>query len=313
MTKRILSVVLSLVMVLSLLPAGLVTAEGSEHIHCMCGQTKTKDATCADCGTKAVVWTGVDALSSTTAPGNYYFTKNISVDPWFITSGEYAFCLCGHNLTSGSAGKRIIDVAGEGVKLTLTDCGAQVGSVTGATGASATGSALCVSTQAQLNLYNIKVTGNKAATNGVILVARGGTFNMYSGQIVGNETGRGAIYVQDDNCVANLLGGTITGNHAKNTGNTAGGGGVYGMKGVINLGGDIQIVGNTSAGREPDLYIRNDQGAKLQLSTVKSMVHGAKVRYNIWTAETDTANLKSVTGAPAAWSSSWLQIGRAHV
>ena len=313
MIKRFLSLVLSLVMVLSMLPAAVVVMAEGAHIHCMCGETVAKDALCASCGTKAVEWTATSTLGASTAPGNYYFTKNIAVDPWFITSGEYAFCLCGHDLTAGSAGKRIIDAAGEGVKVTFTDCAAEAGSITGATGASATGSTLCVNTQAQMNLYNINITGNKAATNGVILVARGGILNMYSGSISGNESGRGAIYVQDDDCVANLLGGIITGNHAKNTGNTGGGGGVYGMKGVINLGGAIRIVGNTAAAREPDLYIRNDQGAKLQLSADKPMENGAKVRYNVWTAETSTTDLKTITGAPAAWSSTWLRLNGTKV
>ena len=116
--RRMLSLALVLAMVLSLVPVGMVAAE-AEHVHCMCGLETTKDATCKECGTKAVVFTGIEAMPS--APGHYYLKKDVSATPTFLTSGEYSFCLCGHNLTS-AAGKRILDVAKAGTKLTITDC-----------------------------------------------------------------------------------------------------------------------------------------------------------------------------------------------
>ena len=304
MKRRLLSLALVLAMVLSLVPVGMVAAD-SEHVHCMCGLETTKDATCAECGTKAVAFTGITAMPST--PGNYYLTKDVAVAPTFLTSGEYSFCLCGHNLTS-AAGKRIIDVAKAGTKLTITDCQETVGSVTGATGASATGSVLCVNSSGELNLYNAKISGNTAATNGVILVS-GGTFNMYSGEISGNTSGRGAVYIDNTASVARFLGGKVTGNHSKNTGAMGGGAGVYGMKGTVELGGTAQIFGNTAAeaSRNPDLYIRNDQGMKVQLSAAKPLENGAKIRYGLWTAEADTTNMKAITGAPTVWSSTWLR------
>lgn len=304
MKRRLLSLALVLAMVLSLVPVGMVAAE-SEHVHCMCGQVTTKDATCEDCGTKAVVWTGITAMPS--APGNYYLTKDVSAAPTFLTSGEYSFCLCSHNLTS-AAGKRIIDVANAGTKLNITDCRENAGSVTGATGASQTGSALCVNSGAELNLYNGRITENTAATNGVILVSNG-TFNMYGGEITNNTSGRGAVYLDSTNSVARFLGGKVTGNHAKNTGAVGGGGGVYGLKGTIELGGTAQIYDNTAAEttRNGDMYIRNDQGMKVQLSATKPLENGAKLRYGLWTAEADTTDMKAITGAPTVWSSTWLR------
>jgi len=143
MKRRILSLALVLALVLSLMPLGIVSAE-SEHVHCMCGAETTKDAVCADCGTKAVVWTGIDKMPATNAPGHYYLKKDVAASPTFLTSGEFSFCLCGHDLTS-AAGKRILDVAKSGTKLNITDCTEEPGSVTGATGASATGSAVAES------------------------------------------------------------------------------------------------------------------------------------------------------------------------
>ena len=41
MKKRLLAMLLALVLVFSLLP-GVAIAEGEEHVHCLCGATKTK-------------------------------------------------------------------------------------------------------------------------------------------------------------------------------------------------------------------------------------------------------------------------------
>jgi len=306
MKRRILSLALVLALVLSLMPLGIVSAE-SEHVHCMCGAETTKDAVCADCGTKAVVWTGIDKMPATNAPGHYYLKKDVAASPTFLTSGEFSFCLCGHDLTS-AAGKRILDVAKSGTKLNITDCTEEPGSVTGATGASATGSALCVNSSAELNLYNGRIVGNTAASNGVILVS-GGTFNMYGGEISGNTSGRGAVYLDNAASVGRFLGGQITGNTGKNTGAMGGGAGVYGMKGTIELGGTVRICGNTAAesSRNGDLYLRNDQGAKLTLSSAVPLQTGAEICYGTWTPESDTTNLQYITGTPAVWSSSWLR------
>ncbi len=311
MLKRILAMVLSVVMVLSLLPTG-VLAEGTEHIHCMCGKTTTKDATCASCGTKGVVWTGIEAMSAVTAPGNYYLKKNVTADPVEYTSGEYAFCLCGNEMHAGSQGKRIFGV--KNAKLTITDCGT-TGTITGVTGATTPGSLMRVGAGAEFNLYGGTITGNTDADNkkfnGMILVAETGTFNMYGGEISNNESGRGAIYVQDAGSVARLLGGVITGNTGKNAaGAMAGGGGVYGMKGTVELGGTIQIYGNIDQDttRNSDMHIRNDQGCKLQLSATKPLEHGAKVNYGVAPDGTEANNYGiTVSAAPANWSSSWVR------
>ena len=306
MKRRILSLALVLAMVLSLMPVGVLAVE-PEHVHCMCGQETAKDAVCKDCGTKAVAWTGVEAMP--TAPGNYYLKKDVAAAPTFLTSGQYSFCLCGHDLIS-AAGKRIIDVAKEGTVLNLTDCAEEVGSVTGATGASATGSVLCANNGGVINFWGGKITGNTAASNGVILVATGAQFNMYGGEISKNTSGRGAIYMTEDATTVRLLGGVITENTGKNTGAMGGGAGVYGLKGTIELGGDVQIFGNTAAeaSRNGDLYLRNDQGAKLTLSETKPLKTGAKVNYGTWTAGTEANNYAvTVSKEPAAWSSTWLR------
>ena len=313
MLKRILAMVLSVVMVLSLLPTGVVLAEGTEHIHCMCGKTTTKDATCADCGTKGVVWTGIEAMSAVTAPGNYYLKKNVTADPVEYTSGEYAFCLCGNEMHAGSQGKRIFSVKNAGTKLTITDCGT-TGTITGVTGTTGTGSLLRVGSGAEFNLYGGAITGNTgvANKNGLILVAETGVFNMYGGEISNNEAGRGgAIYVQDAGSVARLLGGVITGNTGLNAaGAMAGGGGVYGMKGLVELGATIQIYGNLDQDttRNSDMHIRNDQGCKVQLSATKPLAHGAKVNYGMEPAGNEANNYGiTVSAAPADWSSSWVR------
>ena len=308
MLKRILSLVLSLVLVLSMVPvSSSVTAEGAEHVHCMCGEETTKDATCASCGTKAVVWTGIDKMPATSAPGNYYLTKDITAAPAEYPSGTFAFCLCGHKITS-SNGKRIIGLTG--ATMSFTDCGT-TGLITGATAATNPGSLMRIGSGSTFNLYAGKISDNKGTGNGIISVCDTATFNMYGGEISGNECGRGAIYVQDTGVTVRLLGGLITGNTGKNAaGGMAGGGGVYGMKGTVELGGTIQIYGNTSqdTGKSGDMYIRNDQGCKLQLSAAKPLANGAKVNYGTWTAGTEANNYGiTVSAAPANWSSTWLR------
>ena len=106
MTKRLLSLMLALMMVLSMLPVVGVSAEGTEHVHCLCGEETTKGNTCEECKTEAVVWEATDSLP--TADGNYYLTGDVSAAAQFLNNNEkISLCLHGHKVTS-AAGKKFL-------------------------------------------------------------------------------------------------------------------------------------------------------------------------------------------------------------
>lgn len=324
--RKLLAVVLSVMMVLLMLPVSTQAAEESAaHIHCMCGAVTTEDTLCGDCGTVAVEWTGISAMPAATEPGCYYLEADISVAPFVVSSGDFAFCLCGHDMTS-AAGKRMFEASGEST-LSFTDCTEDPGMITGTTGATAAnGTAIRINAGAVMNVWSVKITDHTGTNkDGLIFLDMdktgtygvGGTFNMYSGEISGNTVRRGAVYATlatgtQSPAVVRILGGTITGNTGVGTGNSAGGAGIYGLT-DIEVGGDAKIYGNTSASGPADVYIRDDQGAKLVISDTKPLSDGANICYGTKNTD-DSENLQFISGEPDAltWNNAWISYdGRA--
>ena len=287
------------------------TEEPDVHVHCLCAQEKTKGKICEQCGTKAVEWTGINKMPAITAPGYYFLTADVSVAPFFVTEGDFAFCLCGHTMTS-AAGKRMFS-ASNGASISFTDCAENAGTITGTTGASNYGSLMAASTGGTLNLYNGKITGNTGAAEGLIYLAAGtlgGRFNMYGGEISGNMVKRGIVMTALATSgklpgEIRLLGGTITGNTATGTGSLGGGAGVLTFY-PIEVGGNAKVYGNTAAAGVADIYLRNDQSAELVISEEKPLSGDAKLVCGLYEKEADSANLQYVIGEPENWDTAWI-------
>ena len=309
MKKRLLAMVLALVLVFSLLP-GVVIAEGEEHVHCLCGVNTEKGTVCEECDSEAVVWTGTNKLPTTN--GNYYLTESISDEKAVINGTHVSLCLHGKTVTS-KTGIKLAYVAGGG-SLKLTDCSENPGTLTGVTSEPV----VQVARGSVFNMYGGKISGNTASNvEGVVKMdygtasVNGGTFNMYGGEISGNTVKRGTIYAALKTgvkpCIIRILGGTITGNHAAGTGTAGGGAGVIGMYDV-EIGGNAKIYGNTSATSPADVYIREDQGAHLVISSEVPLTGDAKVNAGFYKDPANPVDLTNITGSPASWNPNWLTL-----
>lgn len=259
MRKRIFSILLTIAVCLSMMPAGVWAADGetsgqgknSEHTHCICGGNGDVNGHEHD---TAVTWTTADSLPD--SAGNYYLTKSVSGD-WTVPTGEVNLCLNGQTIN----GKITI---GSGAKLTLTDC-----TGTGKLQGSRSGSGVSIN-GGTFNLYGGTITG---FVNGVEIgshnkIKTGSSFTMYGGAITGNEAGSsaggGVFLIGTTNSVVTapsftMHGGTISNNTAGAS--NGGGGGVYvGVKCSFTMDGGT-ITGNTAtAGNGGGIYIHFNAG-----------------------------------------------------
>ena len=110
MRKRIFSILLTIAVCLSMMPAGVWAAEAGTHTaHCVCGGNGDVNGHEHD---TAVTWTTADSLPG--SAGSYYLTKSVSGD-WTVPKGKVNLCLNGQTIN----GKITV---GSGATLTLTDC-----------------------------------------------------------------------------------------------------------------------------------------------------------------------------------------------
>lgn len=175
MRKRIFSILLTIAVCLSMMPAGVWAADGetsgqgknSEHNHCICGGTENVNGHSHHTDLNFQPWDSTDALPD---KGSYYLTESVTMSGTWSPTGEVVLCLNGQTI-SGS-----INV-GTGAALTPTDCTAKG-----------------------------KIQGSNSAVG---VTVNGGTFNMYGGTI----TDGGGVYV-GEKCSFTMDGGNITGNTA---------------------------------------------------------------------------------------------------
>jgi len=226
MKKRILSIVLSIVMLVSLLPTTALAQATYGHTGHTCGS-------CSHIETdphKTVLsteWTAWDANANpnfkTTLPtsGNYYLTDDITISQGEWISSELTICLHGHTITiTGTDNIQVYS------NFTITDCTGN-GKITGANITFLSGSVYVFS--GTFNMYAGTITGNYAVNGGGVYL-NSGTFNMYGGSITQNTANTGGgVYVAGG--TFNMYGGDITDNHAGNQY----GGGVYVGGGTFNM------------------------------------------------------------------------------
>ena len=270
MKKRLLSILLCLVMVLGLVPANTFAAETTTHTHCVCGKSDCAGGTGHD---ETTEWIGVSHLYDIKTSGNYYLTKNVTLDDrWLVTSdtANINLCLNGKTVTrtgNDSTHNTLIFIMSESVNLTITDCQKYAGKITRTNNNDGS----TIYNMGTLTLWNGSISGNDSGVG----VYTHGTFNMTGGSIENNTNIREGGGVINDGTF-NMTGGSITGNVGKSCGgvfnrgifNMTGGsitensgksssGGVYNID-TLNLSGTPVIADNTVDGVENNVYLRSD-------------------------------------------------------
>ena len=169
-------------------------------------------------------WVGVSTLYNEMAAGYYYLTDEVKLDDPWDPLNDVTLCLNGHSINASSFANVINVRANKTV--TLCDCDTQGrGSIVNTEHDNGCGVYLNSST---LNLYGGTVTGKKYGVN---VAQPDSTFNMHGGTIKNSGTG---VYVSTKGKVSfNMTGGTITGS---GTGAEYAGG-VYVGSGLFKMSG----------------------------------------------------------------------------
>lgn len=270
MKNRLLSILLCAAMVLGLVPVSVLadSTGTNEHTHCVCGKSGCGDESHGGDRT----WTGISSLGDIKGAGNYYLTKDVTLDyRWEISSenGEINLCLNGKTITwtgYNASPSAVIYITGGG-NLTVTDCRKYTGGIT------TNKDGVIIYNLGTFTLWNGKIYGNQAGCG--VQNCPDGTFNMYGGSIENNHTTTEGGGVVNDGTF-NMTGGSITGNSGKRCGgvynrkifNMTGGsitdnsgkensGGVYNI-GTLNISGTPIITDNTVDGAKNNVYLRSD-------------------------------------------------------
>lgn len=198
MTKRLLSILLALCMVLAFMPTTVRVSAADHTNHCICGASHTDIGDHnAEVATAFNEWTLTTSLPDS---GNYYLTDNVALSSTWEPTGDIVLCLNGHTIT-GPSDSYLIEV-NNGVTFTLTDC-MQSGKIVG-------GAPHTISIIGTFNMYGGSVTENTGISGGGVY-NNNGDFNMYGGSITENA----------DSGVRNK--GTFTMNSGEIAKNTGGG------------------------------------------------------------------------------------------
>ena len=238
MKKRILSVLITVVMLIGMLPTAVFAADS--HAHCICGETHASVGDHDDevSTTFTAVTNQAELEAAAASGGSVYLTGDITLEAPLTVSQNLSLCLNGYDLIYNSADSVII--VSNSKTLNITDCGS-TGTITGSTGdygavQNGTGT---------FNLYAGTITGNKRG------VYNGGTFSMYGGNIGGNIAGN------SDDGVWNAKGGTFTLHAGKITYNT--GWGVNNNGGTFTMnGGEISHNSHNAAENAVKTGVMND-------------------------------------------------------
>ena len=340
MTKRILSFVVVLAMLLSVLPVQMVGAEVAAHGH--------SDAhTCSEqCPGGTVTWKpwGKTNGNSTTIPttsGHYYLECDLSLTARndIPAGADVTICLNGYNITETGSGN-VSYVSGY---LTISDCTAHydaeenyiAGAITGCKASD--GGCFNVRRGGKLTLESGKLTGNTVTGGGgaVSLQSKnssmtGGLFYMYGGEISNNTAPNGGAVMANNGGQFYMYGGVIEKNYGSSNGKE-GGGAVYlygsssavikdgtirdntarqnkdgvTAAGIYMIGADVQLtVGGSTV--IDDLYFNNAAGC-LQ---VDGLQEGSRITMTTVDPAKTAAELVKLAqgGTQTEWDSKWLTV-----
>ena len=248
MKKRILSIFLSIVMLVSLLPTTALAL--ASHSHCVCGGSVTVGGHTHENITSWVAWDGTDADANTAdiqLPGtNVYLSNNVSLNDDIAITGAVNFCLNGYKIESSASVFSLVN----GAALSICDCSAnKTGELSGV---------VYLYSSSTVNLYSGTIT---STSYGIHSNGNNSIVNVYDGVITAANNG---IYNYGKNSV-NIYGGTITttGSSLDAVCNTDGtvtvsGGTINaGNEGICNYTGTVTISAGSISGR---YGINNNQG-----------------------------------------------------
>ena len=259
MKKRLLSLLLCLVAVLTLLPLPALADGG--HSHCICGGDVTAGDHTGHADVTYQPWNGTSGITYANGAAYVYLTGNATLSGHLTVDGKTLYlCLNGKTLASNGTAK--IQVKNGG-RLVLCDCrgggtfkgatqsvwgGACIylytstldmfgGKLTGGkvTGKGGGGAIALDDQQCIFNMYGGEISGNNGNNYGGAIFRKfnanmpnttGGTFNMYGGTIKDNTAKNGGAFFSTTGGTINMTGGTISGNTATQNSNDAGGGAI---------------------------------------------------------------------------------------
>ena len=263
MKKRISSILLTVVMIVSMIPLGAITAFAEDNGIPGGGEGKT-------------AWTSDNALPQSS--GKYYLTKDVMLaNAWTVKAGaDISLDLNGHtirrDLPTAKSNGYVIGVSG---KLTLSDSSAEkTGLITGGNN-TGNGGGLYINSDAVVNLADCRIEGNKAI--GAAGIYNAGTLtatrcSITNNHAIGNAGGiytsagmmtfidceiknnrsdnYGGAFFVDYTASVTLDGCTVSGNAAKN------GGGAFEMEsadGKLVLK-DSSVIGNSVDVKNKDMF-----------------------------------------------------------
>ena len=299
MKKRLLSLLLCLVAVLTLLPLPALADGG--HSHCICGGDVTAGDHTGHTDVTYQPWNGTSGITYANGAAYVYLTGNATLSGHLTVDGKTLYlCLNGKTLASNGTAK--IQVKNGG-RLVLCDCrgggtfkgatqsvwgGACIylytstldmfgGKLTGGkvTGKGGGGAIALDDQQCIFNMYGGEISGNNGKNYGGAIFRKfnanmpnttGGTFNMYGGTIKNNTAKNGGAFFSTTGGTINMTGGTISGNTATMNSNDAGGGAIY-MRGngKINISGSAKINSNTASRWGGAICLRQDSNQSTML------------------------------------------------
>ena len=344
-TKRILSIVLTLAMLLGMLPGMSLTAyaEGNTTEITPTNASGTMNITLTIAAhvhddITFTAWTATDSMP--TAAGNYYLANDVTIsNTWNVPSGTTNLCLNGHAIkASGSHG--MISV-GTGITLNLYDEGegehkytinnglavvndnATGDAVKTFTGGYITGgyvegqgAAVLVSSGGIFHMYGGTLIGNKAyggwASFGGAVSVQAGHFEMHDGKIIGNYSMYGAVDTRGGGDGFIMRGGEIS----YNTATYQGGGVCMGGGGIATISGG-KITNNTALGygeghSEAGGIVFRSGASKLNISGNPIIKDNAKGDVYLWsgkkltiTGEIGQEASIGITIAPASGNSGY--------
>lgn len=243
--------------------------------------------------------------TSTAIEGNYYLTDDVTLNTEItISSVTVDICLNGH--TFDLNGKAFFLDAGATLNIYDCDASETTGKIVNGGGHNAAGSqkggAVYVK-GSTLNLYGGSLEENRAVWGGAVFIdatSAKSTVNMYGGTIQKNtaQYGGGGIEVENEptynngytGSFFNMYGGSIIDNEVTEAhSGVHKGGGVHFNQAGMMISGKVNISGNTVAGVENNVYLRNDRTI-----TIDFIDEGSKIGVSANEIETSTGRQSNV-------------------
>ena len=304
MTKRILSFVIVLAMLVSVLPVQMVGAEQTVATHGHSDAHKCSE----QCTGGTITWTpwGVTNGSADTFPttsGHYYLECDLTLTARNdIPAGQdVTVCLNGWNITETGSGN-VSYVSGY---LTIADCTAKYdadgeyvsGAITGCNAAD--GGCFNVRRGGKMTMESGKMVNNKANGGGgavSLQSASGGVFSafyMYGGEITGCSATSGGGIVANNGGMVYIHGGRIDNNTDKNTG-----------KAIYMVGANSRLT-VTGTPYIDQVFFDNASNPGL---TISGLTQGAKIGVKTTNTAAALNTVFHVTGTQKDWDCHWVTV-----